>query len=272
MDFLKISSLQNPKIKLARSLQGRKQRRETGLVPVEGYAELELALSASFEPRTVFVCPERFRAGEAAILRTLQIRGAEIFELPPAIMDKISYREHPDGWLCLGSVPGFDFSTFKQSLSQRPNPLIVLAEDLEKPGNLGALFRTAEAAGVHGIVSVDGRTDLTNPNVIRASKGTVFSLPAAEASAEELSEWLGSRAVRVVAADPVARLDYWAADFTGPTAFVLGAEKEGLSEFWRSRAELLVRVPMSGKINSLNVASTGALLVYEALRQRGAQR
>lgn len=291
MDYPRIVSTQNPRIKQARNLRDRRYRRETGLVSVEGYAELSLGLSAGLVPRTLFLCPERLKPGEAGLLDIVLASGSEslgrrggsprngeasrapeIYLIPGGLMDKISYREHPDAWFCVAQAMDSGLEVLERRMEAKrregENPLLVVAEDLEKPGNLGAIFRTAEAAGAQGIICVDGRTDLGNPNVIRASKGTVFALPAVESRAAEACDWLRGRGIQIIAADPAGTRDFWEIDMKPASAFVLGAENEGLSDFWRQEADILARIPMRGEVNSLNVATSAALLLYEAYRQR----
>jgi TrmH family RNA methyltransferase len=153
-----------------------------------------------------------------------------------------------------------------------PAPLLVVAEAIEKPGNLGTILRSADAAGAHAVIVCDRCTDINNPNVVRASIGTLFSLPVVEAAGDEALDWLAGRSIRTVAASPHAAALYTEADLAGGVAIVLGTEQYGLSERWMRRADLTVRIPMLGQADSLNVASAATLLLYEAVRQRGTAR
>ena len=153
-------------------------------------------------------------------------------------------------------------------LTLKPAPLLLVCESVEKPGNLGAMLRTADAAGADAVISVDSVTDWANPNIIRASKGAIFSVPVADASQAELHEWLKSNNIAVVASTPDAEMSYTKPDLTKGVALFIGTEKYGLSDFWLDRADAKVRIPMVGKVNSLNAATSGALLLYEAIRQR----
>jgi TrmH family RNA methyltransferase len=155
-------------------------------------------------------------------------------------------------------------------LTLGPNPLLVVAEAVEKPGNLGALLRTCDAAGVTAVIVCDPTTDLNNPNVVRSSRGTLFTVPVVEAASAETIAYLKAHGIAIVAATPAASRAHIAADLRGPVAIAVGTEDAGLSDAWLSQADLAVRIPMRGRVNSLNVATAAALLIYEAVRQRGA--
>jgi RNA methyltransferase, TrmH family len=176
----------------------------------------------------------------------------------------VSYREGPDGWLAV--VPAI--SAGLDQLRPGPRPLVLVSAGLEKPGNLGAILRTADAAGVAAVIAADPVTDWGNPNVVRASKGTVFSVPVASAPTAEVLQWLTARRLRVVAATPDTSTLVTEADLTGATAIAVGAEQTGLSPEWLERADIRVRIPMFGKADSLNVSTSAAIILYEAVRQR----
>ena len=263
---LLVTSLQNPRVKHAVRLRERKAREREGQMLVEGYEELALALEAGVRVETLFVCPELY--GDPARERLAQEaegRGAELIEVTRPVFEKISYREGPDGWLALAP----SIRRRLDELQLGPAPLLVVAEAIEKPGNLGAILRSADAAGVDGLVVCDPTTDLSNPNVVRSSKGTLFSVPVAEARGEEALRWLRERGIAIVAATPQAEARYTDVDMRGPVAIAVGTEKEGLSPAWIEGADLAVRIPMRGRVNSLNVATATSLLLYEAVRQRG---
>ena len=259
-----ITSPQNPRIKHLVALRDRRQREEDGLMLVEGYDELALALEAG-TPQALFYCPAIVRQPNQLHLldRALQA-GAELVEVTERVFEKIAYRENPDGWLAIFPL----LHRRLADLALGPNPLIVVVEAIEKPGNLGAILRTADAAGVTALISCDSVTDLGNPNVVRASKGAVFSVPVAEAGTWETLEWLRARGIRTVAATPQATLSYTDADMRGPLAIAVGAEKPGLSRAWLDGADVGVQIPMVGRVNSLNVSIATALLIYEAVKQR----
>ncbi len=249
-----ITSLQNPRIKALVMLRDRRKRDQSGVFLVEGYEEFLLALESGAAPDTVFYCPLMFHeAQQASLLDRARGVGAELVEVDERVFDKIAYRDNPDGWLATFPLParGLD------RLSLKGNPLVIVGEAVEKPGNLGAILRTADAAGVDAVISCDPLTD-----------GALFSVQVAEASSAETIAWLRERQLRIVAAVPDATLRYDLADLSGPLAIAVGTEKHGLSKRWLDQADEAVAIPMVGKVNSLNVATATALLVYEAVRQR----
>ncbi len=262
-----ITSLQNPRVKQVVRLRDRRERERERCLLVEGQAELTLALASGVRPQAVFVCPELFAPASAPdqdLLARLQKAGAEVMEVTRPVFEKMAYREGPDGWLAV--VPSLERHLSDLTLSSCP--LLLVAEAVEKPGNLGALLRSADAAGVEGVIVCDPGTDVGNPNVIRSSKGTLFSVPVVEASSAETLAWLRQHQIMVAAATPQATLVYTQADWRGPVAVVVGTEKEGLSPLWLEAADVAVRIPMLGRVNSLNVATAATLLIYEAVRQR----
>ncbi len=256
---MQITSLQNERVKhLVKLRDDRRQRQRDGLMIVEGRDEINLALAAGHQPHTLITCPDL--AGSP-----LAGPDAEMLTVTAPVFDKISYRENPDGWMAVFPLP-------RRSLADVPlgeAPLLIVAESVEKPGNLGAILRTADAAGVDALLVCDPRVDLYGPNVVRASRGTVFSVPSVEASSSETFDFLQRRGIRVLAATPSATESYTAQDMRGPVAIAVGTEDEGLSDFWLQRADARVLIPMFGKVNSLNVSIATALIVYEAVRQRG---
>ncbi len=256
-----ITSLQNPRVKAVVRLRGdRRQRNKEGLTLVEGRDEIALALASGLQPRTLFVAPE---------LATRPLDGiqAEVLSVSRAVFAKISYRENPDGWLALFPTPHHQLDDLRLG----PAPFLLLAESVEKPGNLGAMLRTADAAGLDALLVCDPRTDLYNPNVVRASRGALFCVPTVQTSSEAALDWLKRRGIRVLAASPQAERPYSAVDLTGPVCIAVGTEDAGLSDFWMQAADLQVQIPMMGRVNSLNVSAAAAILVYEALRQRRAE-
>lgn len=259
---LDIASTQNPRVKqLVRLRDDKRTRREEGAMLVEGFDEIRLALAAGREPLTLLSAPE---------LAPRALTGIPILPLTVsrAVFEKISYRDNPDGWLAVFLIP----QTLLSDLTLSANPLVIVAESVEKPGNLGAILRTADAAGVDAILVCDARVDAWNPNVVRASRGAVFSVPIVACENAEALKWLKEKKIRVAAATPSAAEIYTDADLSQPTAIVVGTEDEGLSEFWLANADARVKIPMTGKVNSLNVSVSTALIVYEAQRQRGGSK
>jgi TrmH family RNA methyltransferase len=225
---------------------------------VEGYDEIQLALSAGYQPRTIFSAPE-------LVSHQISSKGSENVTVSRAVFEKMSYRENPDGWLAVFPIPHASLDDLKLSGS----PLVIVAESVEKPGNLGAILRTADAAHVDALLVCDPRVDLWNPNVVRASRGAVFSVPSVECDHASALQWLKDQNVLILAATPSAQEIYSDIDLRQAVAIAVGTEDEGLTAFWMSNADLRVRIPMLGKVNSLNVSVSTALIVYEALRQRG---
>lgn len=263
--MLRITSLQNPQIKEAIKLQNRQKRDEQGLFLIEGYRELKRAFEGGVTIQKLFVCPERFLGGNEEILIENMIdAGAEEIECSPAVFDKLSYRDRPDGLLGIGVQMRAALGTLKTA----GNPLFVVAEGIEKPGNLGSIMRSADGVGADGVIVCDRCTDIYNPNVVRASVGTLFTLPVVEAAGPELFTWLKDHKIQIVATSPAAEIDYTEADLRGPVAIVVGTEQLGLSEMWLAGADIRVSIPMKGVADSLNVATATTLLLYEVLRQR----
>lgn len=259
-----ISSLQNPRVKEAVALRERRGREKSGLMLVEGYHELALAVRAKLVPTTVFYCPERLRSEERDLLEHFRVQRIPLVEVTMAVLGKLAYRENPDAWLAIAPLP-------KRALDDLQLPekaLVIVAESIEKPGNLGAILRSADAAGADALIVCDRTTDIYNPNVVRASKGTIFRVPVVEAGSGETLKFLRDRGFFVAAATPAGTVDYWDAELRGRVAIAVGTEKEGLSALWMAGADAQVTIPMCGAVNSLNVAQALTLILFEARRQR----
>jgi TrmH family RNA methyltransferase len=262
-----ITSLQNPRLKDLVRLQKRPYRDERGVVVVEGYREVKRMLDNGRRPIALFFAPAFYQgANEPEIVRRCAEAGAELFECSAEAFRKVAYRDRPEGLIAL--TP--QVHRRLDDLAVPDRPLLLIAEAIEKPGNLGSLLRSADAAGVHAVIVCDRCTDIHNPNVVRSSIGTLFSVPVVEAASEEALAWLRARGVRVLAATPRAEREYTECDMTRGVAIVVGAEKFGLSDRWMAGADERVRIPMLGQIDSLNVAAATTLLLYEAVRQRRA--
>ncbi|MEI7997885.1 MAG: RNA methyltransferase [Candidatus Omnitrophota bacterium] len=260
-----ITSLQNPWIKQVVALRDVKARRETRLTLVDGVREIYRAHDAGVVIDRVFVCPS-FLEGrdEHHLLALLKQQQVKIVEVIESVFEKIAFGQRLEGLLAVSHIP-------QKSLSDlRPlgNSLYVIAEGLEKPGNIGAILRTCDAAGVDGLILVDTKTDLYNPNVIRASTGTVFSVPTAIADNQAILDFLNRYKISTCSLFPQSLTNYTEADLTGPMAIVLGSEDKGLSDFWRQHTDVDMKIPMCGKADSLNVSVCAAVVIYEALRQR----
>ena len=272
---LVISSPANPRLKAILSLRRRRTREETGQTLVEGYEEIGLALSAGVRPSTVYVCEQLFspagRAGsqdighQSDLLTRLRDDRVEVVHLSRQVFEKASYREGPDGLLAVVDEVGRPLEDLRV---EGPDHLTLLSQGVEKPGNLGAMLRTADAAGVDAVVAADPVTDWGNPNVVRASKGTVFALPVASATTAAALAWLAAHDIRLVVTTPETDLLHTDVDYTGRVAIAVGSEKHGADDTLLEAATHRVRIPMHGKANSLNVAASAAIVLYEAVRQR----
>jgi TrmH family RNA methyltransferase len=260
-----IASPANARIKQLVKLRERRAREASKRFLIDGLGEIELALRSGIHLDRLFVCPEASRFVERMPLRAeASARGVEVITLGLAAYQKAAYGENAEGWLALARTPTFPLS----GLPLGPRPLVLVTEDVEKPGNIGALLRTADAAGAAGLIVCDPATDLVNANVIRASRGAVFTLPTAVAQTAAALRWLREHRLQIVAATPAASIAYTEVDLRTPTAIVVGAEDKGLSQAWLDAADLNVRIPMTGQLNSLNVSASAAVLLYEAVRQR----
>jgi TrmH family RNA methyltransferase len=260
-----ITSLQNPKIKEAIRLNERRERNATGLFLIEGYRELKRAVEGRIAFHSLFICPQFFLGtNENALIDQIRNQGVEVIVCSENVFQKLSYRDRPDGLLAIGVQMQRSLMDF----TMKKDPLLIVAEAIEKPGNLGTILRSADAAGVDAVIVCDRCTDIYNPNVVRASVGTLFTLPVIEASSADTLQWLQQQKIKVVAATPSAKQTFTDANLTGGIAIAVGTEQLGLSETWMNSADLKVRIPMHGAADSLNVATATTLLLYEALRQR----
>jgi TrmH family RNA methyltransferase len=265
MAFRHIDSPKNTEIKALVRLKERRERDREKLFLIEGRREVERAFQAHVQFKAVYVCRDmRAPAGMTGLFEELALLGVETVELSTAAFERLSLRQNPDGVIALAQT----WQLKPEDLQVPANGLLLVVDGLEKPGNLGALLRTADAAGADAVLVTGGGTDLFNPNVIRASMGSIFTRPVAAVETGALLTWLKRRGFRIIATSPAATLSFWDADYSGGTAIVLGAEDTGLPPAWQAAADELVVVPMHGVADSLNVATTGALLLYEALRQR----
>jgi TrmH family RNA methyltransferase len=264
-NVLTIDSPQNPRVKTAVKLRKGKVRKELKQTLVEGCREVCRAFDSGWTFTELYFCPELYLAvDEDLLVEQIAQSGVQVFRCSEAAFRKMSYRDTPDGIMALSPLVGKTLN----KLVLPENPLILIAEDLEKPGNLGTILRTADATGVDAVIACDHKTDLNNPNVIRASIGTIFFMPVAEATTEETFAWLQKNNIQSLAAVPGAEQEYTDITMTGGTAIVVGAEDEGLTDEWKDGADHKVGIPMLGKNDSLNVSTAAAIMLYEAVRQR----
>lgn len=262
-----VSSRHNPRFRAALALRESRARRSQGRLLVDGAREIGRALDAGVRFPEAWVVPERMGSDAAqALLPRLHAAGADLLTTTPALMAALAYGERDDGIVAVALEPPTDLAR----LSLPEQPLLAVVERVEKPGNLGAVLRSADGAGVDAVIVADPRCDPWNPNAIRASLGTIFRMPLAVCSSEDVVAWLRRQGLRILAARVDGALDYDAADLTGPLAIVMGAEATGLGEAWSGADVTSVRIPMLGLADSLNVSASAAVLFYEARRQRRA--
>lgn len=251
-----ITSAANPRIKRLVALRDRRERERESVFVVEGSRDLARAVANGHQPLEIYYDPAHFPGPP-------QRAGTEV-SVATAALDRASYRGRSQG--VIGVFGQFDVTL--DHLAPSPDPLFLMAEAIEKPGNLGALLRTADAMGADAVIAADPDIDAFNPNVIRASTGAIFSMPLGVAGLDAAVSWVRDRGVRIVAADPGASDLLWDADLTGPLALLVGAEDTGLTASARAEADTIISIPMRGSTDSLNVALSMAVLAYEALRQR----
>ena len=264
-----ITSTSNPAVRAAAALRDRRDRETNGLSLVDGGRELRRALEAGFEIVEAFACPPLVAGDDARLaLSLLEERSIPTRLVTPGVLARVAFGDRTEGLVGVVRVPDLALAALEPRLSAAP--LLAVVESIEKPGNLGAILRVADGAGVDAVIAADPRTDCFNPNAIRASLGTIFTVPLAAASTPAVLEWLRARRISVVAARVDAARPYTGADLTAPVAIVLGSEAVGLSPGWTEPDVTGVRLPMRGAADSLNVATAAAILLYEARRQRDA--
>lgn len=260
-----ISSQQNQKIKAAKKLWDRRDRETTQQFLIEGYRELTRACESGHPLSSLFICPPLFLGeNEPRLIEACRRNGAEVFSCTEASFRALSYRDRPDGLLAI--APQQHRSLSEDILSACP--FLLVAEAIEKPGNLGTILRSSDAVGVDGLIMCDRCTDIHNPNVVRASVGTLFTVPVIEAASHETLKWLKEKGIAIVAATPSATCEFTEVDLTVPLAIAVGTEQLGLSDLWMDSADIKVKIPMLGAADSLNVAMATTLILYETLRQR----
>lgn len=261
-----IQSLQNDQIKNLVKLRERKHRDRQERFVVEGLRELGHALGAGFEVEQIYYCPELFSSDQhEAFVDEMRRKGEPpLTRLSQEAFEKASYREGPDGLLATARQQGNALG----ELTLPEVPMLLILEGIEKPGNLGAILRSADGAGVDAVILVDCVLDLYNPNAIRSSQGLVFALPIINTGRDSLLAWLKGRNIRTIATTPDTKQEHWDVDLKKASALLMGSESDGLSDFWLERADEKVRIPMLGRADSLNVAAAAAVCLYEARRQR----
>ena len=257
-----ITSLQNQQIKdVVKLLVDAQERRKQNLFAIEGTRELSIAVKAGYNIRKLYVCNEFLKETGKELLSKLNI---PVEKVSVEGFQKMAYREKSDGIIAVSVPKHFSLDT----LQLPEKPFIIVLESVEKPGNLGAILRTADAAGVDAIIVCDPQTDFYNPNVIRSSIGCIFTKQVIACGSKEALQWMKQKDIRIFATDLAASEWYHETDFTQPSAIVMGTEADGLTNFWLRNADSRIKIPMRGYIDSLNVSVSTAVITFEAMRQR----
>jgi TrmH family RNA methyltransferase len=260
-----IASPQNASVKKMMQLKEKKKdRAQTGTFVLEGQRELEMAINGGYNIDSIFFYPEFFSLQQVESLIKDSTQSPGIVEISKEVYQKLAYREKTEGVLAIAKAKSHEL----KNLSLPKNPLILVAEAPEKPGNIGALLRTADAANLDAVLIANPKSDIYNPNIIRSSVGCVFTVPIATGNTSEIIDFLEERKISIFAAALSAKAAYTKADFTGATALVVGTESTGLSDEWLSKADAQIIIPMEGSIDSMNVSVSAAILIFEAKRQR----
>jgi TrmH family RNA methyltransferase len=262
-----ITSVQNPKVKkVCALLQKSSERRQSGLFVVEGRRETGHCLDAGYQFEAVFVCPSILgdAVGADDIGCVLRAASGRVCEVTPEVYAKMAYRESTEGIIAVVKVRQLRL----EDLRLADNALLIVVERVEKPGNLGAILRSADAAAADAVIVCDPLTDLFNPNLIRSSIGAVFSVPTVACSSEACIDFLKARGIRILTAQLQDSRLYYDTDMQHATAIVMGTESTGLTSQWRKAADAHIRIPMLGQLDSLNVSVSAAILLFEAVRQR----
>lgn len=255
---IKINSLQNETIKNIVKLRDTgRERKQQGLFLIEGLREINLALAEEVKIVSLFYCADYGK-------QRLALADEKIIEVAKKVFIKISYRENPDGFLAVAKIKELKLKNIK--LSDRP--LLIILEAVEKPGNLGAILRTANAAGADAVIINDPKTDIYNPNIIRASQGAIFTVPVVVSSVRETVDFCQNNKIKILAAALAAKKSYIEVNYNNGCAIVMGAEDQGLSKEWLETADEKIKINMRGRIDSLNVSVSAAVILFEAVRQR----
>lgn len=264
-----LTSVQNPRVKFVVHLRSKHERDKTNKFLIEGYRELLRAVDASQPVDELFICRELFLgSNEDSLIDCIEKQGVPVFDCTKAVFEKMSYRDRPDGLLAIAPQQHKQLSDITKTIKSKKNPLVLIAEAIEKPGNLGTILRSSDAVGIDALIVCDECTDIHNPNVVRASVGTLFTIPVVESTTEETLSWLRENNFLILAATPQAKNEFTQVNMAQPLAIAVGTEQLGLSKLWMENADIQVRIPMNGVADSLNVAMATTLLLYEALRQR----
>lgn len=257
-----ITSTQNPKIKNVLALEKPRERKKQCLFVIEGIKEIKMALEAGYKIGNLFFCEEIITRKE---LETLRTDDKLLVPVSREVFEKVAVRENSGGVLAVAEQKTHRLEELKLSA----NPLLLILESVEKPGNLGAILRTADAAGVDAVIICDPQTDFYNPNVIRSSIGCIFTVQTASSSSSDTIAWLKKKNINIYCTYLKASQPYHVIDYTKPSAIILGTESTGLSETWTTASSANIIIPMQGSIDSMNVSTAAAVVIFEARRQRG---
>jgi TrmH family RNA methyltransferase len=264
-----IQSPSNPKVKAIVKLRQRSVRDDEGLMLIDGIREIALAFKNHIQLKEIYYCPQLFKSEQGKILlEGLKQANLCFYEVSSHVFSKLAFGDRREGLLAVAQQSGKHL----EELEVSGDSMFVVVEAIEKPGNLGAIMRTCDAAGVAALIVCDAKTDVYNPNVIRASLGTCFSLSVIETTTVCACAWLKDKKVKILSATPDAQREYWDIDFSFPCALVLGSEDKGLNKTLKAASDVLVHIPMKGAADSLNVSTSTAIILYEALRQQRQMR
>jgi RNA methyltransferase, TrmH family len=265
MEIKTITSVHNQRVKDAVKLRDHRQRGRQGRFVIDGAREILRALAGRVKLVELFVCEPLCKSADSLrVLASMHNSGIETWHVAPEVFEKLAFGDRHEGVLAVGETPRLALD----EVNVPAGSLIAVVESLEKPGNLGAVVRTADGAGVAAVIAADARTDFYNPNCIRASLGTVFTRAVCRATTSQTLTWLRGRGCKIFAARLDATIAYTDVDYRGDAAIVLGSEAGGLSDTWHAADVIAIKLPMLGAADSLNISTTAAVLFYEALRQR----
>ncbi|KPK33101.1 MAG: hypothetical protein AMS24_02275 [Chlamydiae bacterium SM23_39] len=265
--IIDIKSFSNPKIKLIRELKKRNKREKSKYFIIEGYREIEKAYIGGYEIEVIFFNESLFlKNNELRLIK--KINAKKNIRVLKNIFEKLSYRDRPEGLLAIAKKKQFYLTDLEEIIKKTKNPFFLILENIEKPGNLGSILRSADTAGVDVVIVCDPKTDIFNPNTIRASIGAVFIKKVIIAEKEEVLKILKKNIISIIATTPNSDFLYTEVDLKKPLALIFGSEQYGLSNFWLNNSDIKVKIPMKGRIDSLNVSNSVSILLYEVLRQR----
>ncbi len=267
--MIKITSQQNEKIKIVNKLRQKNKRDKTNLFLIEGYREILRANEFEVKIDSIFICPEFFLGNnEDTLIEKIKKRKAQVYLCTKNVFEKISYRDRPDGLIVIAKQNKLDLDDLEKIIKKKKVHLFVILEAIEKPGNLGTILRSSDATKVDAVIVCDPCTDIYNPNVVRASIGTLFSQKVIISNSDDVIFLMKKYNIKIVATTPHTKNMYYGVDLKKSTAIVMGTEQYGLSDKWLKSADVRVKIPMLGIADSLNVAAATTIMLYETIRQK----